>query len=49
VQDLRGDFTAFFYQAFARLWGYNLKVKYDPYGEDKQIETIVTMIERGQI
>ena len=49
VQDLRGNFTAFFYQAFARLWGYNLKVNYDPEGEDKQIETIVRMIERGQI
>jgi len=49
VSDLRGNFTAFFYQAFARLWGYNLKVRYDPEGEDKQIETIVKMIERGQI
>jgi len=49
VEELRGNFTAFFYQAFARLWGYNLKVKYDPEGEDKQIETIVKMIERGQI
>lgn len=49
VQELRGNFTAFFYQAFARLWGYNLKIKYDPEGEDKHIETIVRMIERGQI
>ncbi len=49
VQELRGKFTAFFYQAFARIWGYNLKVKYDPEGEDKQIETIVRLIERGQI
>ncbi len=49
VQELRGNFTAFFYQAFARLWGYNLKIRYDPEGEDKQIETIVKMIERGQI
>jgi len=49
VQELRGNFTAFFYQAFARLWGYNLKVRYDPEGEDKQIEAIVRMIERGQI
>ena len=49
VQELRGNFTAFFYQAFARIWGYNLKIKYDPEGEDKQIETIVRMIERGQI
>ncbi len=49
VQDLRGNFTAFFYQAFARIWGYNLKTKYDPNGDDKQIENIVRMIERGQI
>jgi len=49
VQELRGKFTAFWYQAFAKLWGYNLKVKYDPEGEDKQIETIVKLIERGQI
>lgn len=49
VSDLRGNFTAFFYQAFARLWGYDLKVKYDPEGEDAQIEAIVKMIERGQI
>jgi len=49
VQELRGNFTAFFYQAFARIWGYNLKIKYDPEDRDKQIETIVKMIERGQI
>lgn len=49
VQELRGNFSAFFYQAFARIWGYNLKVKYDPEGADKNIETIVRMIERGQI
>jgi hypothetical protein len=49
VQELRGKFTAFWYQAFARIWGYNLKTKYDPEGEDQQLETIVRMIERGQI
>ncbi len=49
VQELRGNFTAFFYQAFARIWGYNLKIKYDPDGEDKQIETIVRMIELGRL
>ena len=49
VQDLRGKFTAFWYQAFARIWGYNLKVKYDPEGEDKEIEDIVVMIENGSI
>lgn len=49
VQQLRGKFTAFWYQAFAKIWGYNLKVKYDPAGEDKQLEVIVKMIERGHI
>lgn len=51
VQELRGKFKAFFYQGFARLWGYNLKSEYDPHNnpEDDQIETIVTLLERGQI
>jgi len=49
VKELRGNFTAFFYQAFARIWGYNLKSTYDPEGDDKQIETIVKMIELGQL
>ena len=49
VSDLRGEFRAVFYQTFARIFGYNLKVKYDPEGEDKDIEMIVTMIETGQL
>jgi len=49
VQELRGKFTAFFYQTFARLWGYNLKVKYDPNGEDRQLEVIVRLIELGKL
>jgi uncharacterized membrane protein len=49
LQDLRGNFTAFFYQTFARLWGYNLKTQYDPKGEDELIEAIVLMIENGQL
>lgn len=49
VKELRGGFSAFFYQTFARLFGYNLKVKYDPTGEDSLIELVVLMIERGSI
>ena len=49
VQDLRGKFQAFFWQAFARIFGYNLKVKYDPEDEDRNIEMIVKMIECGMI
>jgi hypothetical protein len=49
VKDLRGNFLAFFYQSFARVFGYNLKVEYDPAGEDRNIEIIVRMIENGVI
>ena len=49
VKDLRGGFSAFFYQTFALLFGYNLKVKYDPLIEDNEIELIVMMIESGKI
>lgn len=47
LQDLRGRFSAFFWQTFARIFGYNLKTKYDPYGEDADIEEIVLLIEKG--
>lgn len=49
IQDFKGSMMAFFFQGFARFWGYNLKTKYDPKGEDKEIEMIVQMIERGEI
>lgn len=49
VQDFRGMFVAFFYQSFARIFGYNLKVNYEPEGEDRNIEVIVRMIENGAI
>lgn len=49
VKELRGSFTAFFYQAFARIWGFNLKDRYDPEGEDELIEQIVQLIEQGRL
>lgn len=51
VRELRGRLRAFFYQGFARIWGYNLKSEYNPQTnpEDDEIETIVTLLERGQI
>ncbi|KAF5062304.1 hypothetical protein DSECCO2_306150 [anaerobic digester metagenome] len=49
VKELRGSFVAFFWQNLSRLFGYNLKEKYDPEGKDRDIETIVTMIENGLI
>lgn len=51
VQELRGKLRAFFYQGFARLWGYNLKSEFDPKNnkEDEEIDIIATLLERGQI
>lgn len=49
VEELRGKFLAFFWQNFARIFGYNLKDKYDPTGRDKDIENIVLMIESGAL
>lgn len=49
VKELRGSFVAFFYQGLARIWGYNLKVKYDPKGKDRKIEAIVKLINEGKL
>jgi hypothetical protein len=49
VKELRGSFEAFFWQALARLFGSSLKTKYDPLGEDADIEMIVQLIETGQL
>ncbi len=49
VKDLRGGFQATFWQAIARLFGSNLKTEYDAEGEDKMIEEIMLMIEKGQL
>lgn len=45
VDELRGSLRAFFYQAIAKLFKYDLKDKYDPKGRDKEIEKIVLQIE----
>lgn len=49
VKELKGSFSAVFYQSLARFFGANLRSKYDPRGEDRDIEEIVQKIERGQI
>ena len=49
VADLRGEFRAVFYQAFARIFGLNMKLRYEPNGEDREIENVVRMIENGQL
>lgn len=47
LKDFRGMVSAVFWQSLGRIFGYNLKTNYDPYGEDSLIEEIVLMIEAG--
>ncbi|NBC83365.1 MAG: DUF4294 domain-containing protein [Bacteroidetes bacterium] len=49
VKDLRGTFSAIFWQTLARLFGSNLKAEFDPGGEDELLNRIVLMIENGQL
>jgi hypothetical protein len=49
VKELRGSIRAVFWQTIARIFGNNLKVEYDPVGEDKAIEEIVKQIESGKL
>lgn len=49
IKQLKGSFTAFMYQQIARIFGENLKDKYDSQGEDKYIEEIVVRIENGEL
>jgi hypothetical protein len=47
IKELRSGFTAGFYQAMARLFGNNLKLEYDPTGEDAVLEQIVLYYNAG--
>ena len=49
VKELRGNISAVFWQALARLFGSNLKSEYDPVEEDRLIEEIIVLIENGQL
>lgn len=49
VKDLRGSFSAFMWQTVASIFGNNLKNTYDAAGEDKEIESIINLIEVGAI
>jgi len=51
LKDIKGGFKTFFYQTTAKMFGYNLKTKFDPVNNDtdKYIDEIVFMIESGRI
>ena len=47
IQDLKGNFSAFMWQGVARLFGHNLKDRYDAEANEADIESIVRDIEMG--
>ena len=47
IKEFRGGFVAGFWQMFAKMFGNNLKLEYEPDGRDKDIEMIVTYYEMG--
>jgi hypothetical protein len=49
LDELKGSFSAFFWQTAARVFGHDLKAEYDPRGRDWMIERIVVLIEHNQI
>ena len=46
ISEYKGSFTARFWQTVAFVFGSNLKQTYNAVGEDQQIESIVTEVER---
>ncbi len=49
IKDFRGGFSAGFWQTLAKLFRNDLKDGYDPEGDDKMLEEIVTLIELGYL
>lgn len=47
IKDFRSGFTAGFYQTMAKLFGNDLKLEYDPEGEDEMLEHIVKYYKAG--
>ena len=50
LKDFRGSLSAVFWQTVAKIFGSNLKTRYNPSsGEDKTIEQIIEQIDEGSI
>ncbi len=48
IKELKGSFSAFFWQTIAKIVGDDLKSEYDSEGEDRMIEDIIFRIENEQ-
>ncbi len=49
LKELKGTFSAVFWQTLARIFGHNLKSEFDPEGEDKLLNEIMILLENGQL
>ncbi|MGE0077375.1 MAG: DUF4294 domain-containing protein [Bacteroidales bacterium] len=47
VKELKGGFSAGFWQGVARIFGSNLKTRFDPNGEDKVLNDLIILYEQG--
>lgn len=47
VKELKGGFSAGFWQGVARIFGSNLKTKFEPNGEDKILNDLIILYEQG--
>ena len=47
IRDLRGGFSAVFWQAVARIFGSNLKAEFDAYGDDMLLNELIILHEHG--
>jgi hypothetical protein len=44
-----GSFKAWSYNLFAGMFGNSLKVRYNPYGEDRITERVCVLVEQGVV
>jgi len=49
IKAYKGNFTAFFWQGVAKVFGSDLKSEYDSKGNDKIIERVIVLVENRQI
>lgn len=49
IRIYKGSVSAFFWNGIAKIFSTDLKIEYDPEGEDKQLERIIELIEAGQL
>ena len=49
IKELKGSFSAFIWQAIARIFGSDLKTEFDKSGGDRVIDEILILIEMGMI